>query len=254
MTSTQRAHTSSVIERARRSDEEQGYTRINVAPSERAISAVGGAILAGYGLSRGTLGGLALALVGGSFLYRGVTGNCQLYSALGVDSAHEGHALFGRHKGVKVQEIYTVNKPPAECYAFWRKLENLPRFMTHLASVSETTATHSHWEAVSPVGGTVGWDAEIITDRPNELISWRSVGKADVDNAGSVSFRAAPGGRGTEITVELNYEAPGGFLGRWFAWAAGESPDIQVREDLRHFKQIMEAGEMPTVQGQSSGR
>lgn len=255
MSTIERARGSlSVAERARRSDEEQGYTWINVGPTERLLSVLTGSTLAALGLRRGTLGGLAMSLAGGALVYRGVTGHCDMYDALNLDSAHTEHAITHMHKGILVRESYTINRSPEECYQFWRKLENLPRFMTHLRSVRELDERRSRWEARAPMGRTVAWDAEIITDRPNELIAWKSVGDSDIDHAGSVAFRPAPGNRGTEVTVELNYEPPAGQLGRAISWMFGEEPEIQVREDLRHFKQFMETGEIPTTEGQPSCR
>jgi uncharacterized membrane protein len=246
-----------VIDRARESDEEEGYTRINVAPSERVLSGVAGAALTAIGLRRGTLGGLAMSVFGGALLYRAATGYCGAYDMLGLDSAHEGHALFGGHdvhKGVKVQQTFTVNKSPGECYAFWRRFEFLPRFMAHLESVEVLDEKRSRWTARAPMGKTVSWEAEILEDRPSELISWKSVGDSEIDNAGSVRFKPAPGDRGTEVTVNLQYEPPAGRLGASIAWLFGEEPSIQVREDLRRFKQLMETGEIPTTAGQPSFR
>jgi uncharacterized membrane protein len=247
----------SVADLSRRLDEEKGYTNTNVAPSERVLSGIGGAALVVAGLRRGSPGGLAMSIVGGLFLYRAATGYCGTYAALGLDSAHEGHALFGGHdlhKDIYVRKTFTVNRSPGDCYTFWRDFQNLPRFMTHLKSVSVLDAKRSRWEARSPTGGTVAWDAEIFNERPNELIAWKSVADADIDNAGSVRFRAATGNRGTEVTVELMYKPPAGRLGAAVAWLLGEEPDIQVREDLRRFKQIMETGETPTIFGQPACR
>ncbi len=101
---------------------------------------------------------------------------------------------------------------------------------------------------------TLTWEAEIIDDRPNESLAWRSIEGSEIENAGTVRFRPATGGRGTEINVELSYEPPGGTIGRGLAWLLGEEPELQVREDLRRFKQIMETGEIPTITGQPSSR
>ncbi|TMC89174.1 MAG: SRPBCC family protein, partial [Chloroflexi bacterium] len=139
-------------------------------------------------------------------------------------------------------------------YRFWRNFENLPRFMEHLKSVTVIDNKHSHWVARAPAGTSVEWDAEIINERENELIAWRSVGDATIGNAGSVHFTPAPGGRGTEVKVVLEYDPPAGRAGVIMARLFGEEPDQQVREDLRHFKEIMEAGEIPTTEGQPSGR
>ena len=138
----------------------------------------------------------------------------------------------------------TVGKSPDEVYRFWRDFSNLPRFMSHLESVVITGDQRSRWRATAPAGTTVEWDAEIVEDRPNELIAWRSLPGSEVDNAGSVEFRAAPGDRGTEIRVQLRYDPPGGKLGAAVAKLFGESPDQQIAGDLRRLKQVLEIGEV----------
>ena len=138
----------------------------------------------------------------------------------------------------------TINRSPEEIYHFWRDFQNLPRFMDHLESVDVLDERRSHWRAKAPAGKTVEWDAEIIEDRPNELIAWRSLENADVPNTGSVRFVPAPGGRGTEVHVELKYDPPGGAVGVAIAKLFGEEPNQQVATDLRRFKQVMETGEV----------
>ena len=108
--------------------------------------------------------------------------------------------------------------------------------------------------AKAPGGRTVEWDAEIINEIPDELIGWRTIGKADVVSAGSVRFTAEPGGRGTEVRVRLQYEPPTGRIGATVAWLLGHEPSQTIREDLRRFKQLMETGEVPTTKGQPRGR
>jgi uncharacterized membrane protein len=131
-----------------------------------------------------------------------------------------------------------------EVYAFWRNFENLPRFMRHLESVTVSGDRRSHWVAKAPAGKSVEWDAEILEDRPNELISWRSLPGADVYNAGTVQFQPASGGRGTEVRVTLEYHPPFGKLGSRIAMLFREEPGQQVYDDLRNFKQVMETGEI----------
>jgi len=231
---------------------------VNVGKTERTLSGVGGAVAIGYGLTRGTLGGLALAAIGGGLLFRSVTGHCGAYKVLGIDTAegqgsHDGTGA-GSAKTVRVRRTFTVAKSAEECYRYWRQLDNLPKFMTHLNSVKVTDQKHSHWEAKAPLGRTVSWDAEITEDQPNKKIAWKSVGEPDIENEGSVEFRTAPGGRGTQVTAEIRYNPPGGKLGATLAWLLGEEPEIQVTEDLRHFKEVMETGEIATVAGQPAGR
>jgi len=143
-----------------------------------------------------------------------------------------------------VRKAITISRPGEELYRFWHDFTNLPRFMSHLESVEVTGPDRLHWRAKAPAGMTVEWDAEIVEDRPNALIAWRSLEGADVYNTGSVRFVPAPGGRGTEVRVVLHYVPPGGRIGAWFATLFGEAPEQQIHDDLRHFKQVMETGEV----------
>ena len=147
-----------------------------------------------------------------------------------------------------VTKAITINQPPETIYQFWRDFQNLPRFMQHLQSVQVNGDGRSHWKTRAPAGATVEWDAEIVDDQPNQLIAWRSVEGADVDNAGTVQFTPAPGGRGTEVRVQLRYQPPGGAIGATIAHTIGklfgEAPDQQVYDDLRALKQVLETGEV----------
>jgi uncharacterized membrane protein len=229
---------------------------VNVSKPERAASGAVGAALAFYGLKHGGWSGLLLALAGGALAYRGATGHCDVYGALGINTASgKGRNASVQHgPGIKIEKSVTINQSPAELYQFWRNFENLPRFMNHLASVRALDDKRSHWVATAPAGTTVEWDAEIINEEQNELIAWRSLAEAQVANAGSVRFEQAPNGRGTVVKVTLSYEPPGGALGSWLAKLFGEEPGQQIAEDPRRFKQIMEAGETPSIEGQPSGR
>lgn len=138
----------------------------------------------------------------------------------------------------------TVRRPVEEVYAFWRDFQNFPRFMRHLELVTVTDPTHSHWVATGPAGKYVEWDAEITEERDNELISWRSLPGADVPNSGTVRFQTAPGDRGTEVHVQLAYDPPLGKVGAKVAALFREAPGQQITDDMRHFKQIMEIGDI----------
>lgn len=146
-------------------------------------------------------------------------------------------------EGIKVEKSIVIRRSPVELYRFWRNFSNLPRIMNHLESVTEYDSRRSHWVAKAPIGSTVKWDAEIIKDKKNELISWRSVDKADVVNTGSVHFIPTSDGIGTEVRVMLQYDPPGGKLGAAVAKLFGEEPSQQIEEDLRRFKEVMETGE-----------
>ncbi len=152
-----------------------------------------------------------------------------------------------------VEKAITVNRPVEDVYGLWRDFENLPRFMLHLESVQGMGDGRSHWKAKAPAGRTVEWDAEIVDDRPNELIAWRSLEGADVQNSGSVRFNPAPGGRGTEVRVKLQYDPPAGAVGATVAKLFGEEPNQQLREDLYRFKQVLETGEVVRSEGSLHG-
>lgn len=147
-------------------------------------------------------------------------------------------------RGVRVHKAITINRPPEEVYDFWRNLENLPRFMAHLESVRELDERRSYWNVHAPFGTTVEWTAEIVEDRPNQLISWRSVEDSQVPNSGTVRFAPAPGGRGTEVQLEIRYDPPAGAVGATIAKLLGREPSQQVDGDLRRLKQVLETGEV----------
>lgn len=154
---------------------------------------------------------------------------------------------------VDIQKSITVNRTAEECYRFWRDFQNFPRFMRHLEEVRVTSDARSHWRSKAPAGASVEWDAEITVDHPGELLAWHSLEGADIDNAGTVRFEPAAGGRGTVVLVDLLYRPPGGKAGSLLAKLFGEEPEQQIEQDLRRFKQLIETGEIPTTTGQPSG-
>jgi uncharacterized membrane protein len=147
-------------------------------------------------------------------------------------------------QGIHAKAHCIVNRSPEEVYRFWRDFQNLPRFMKHLEAVHDLGDGRSHWVAKGPAGTTVEWHATIIADVPNEVITWRSLEDSDVDNAGAVRFEAAPGGRGTIVKVNIQYNPPAGVIGATVAKLFGEEPEQQLNDDLRRFKQVLEVGEV----------
>lgn len=244
------------------------YVGVNIGRNERTISMVAGGLLTAYGLIRRSKPGGAAAVAGAALLYRGATGHCGVYQTLGVnrssaharergtgrdaDRASDTRRRLGGRRGIHVDESVTINRPVAEVYRYWRNFENLPRFMHHLESVALREAGISHWVAKGPGGRHVEWDARIINEVENRVIGWQSLEGSSISTAGSVHFDQSD--RGTRVRVKLQYSPPAGKLGAAVAWLAGEEPRIQVRDDLRRFKALLEAGEIPTIAGQTSGR
>lgn len=157
-------------------------------------------------------------------------------------------------KPMHVKAAITVRRDRDELYAFWRDFESFPDFMAHVEEVRSTGPDRSHWKARGPLGMDVEWDAEITEDVPSERISWRSVEGATVENSGTVRFVPAPGDQGTEVHIELRYDVPGGAVGALIAKLFGEEPAIQIKDDLRRFKQIVETGEVVRSDGSPEGQ
>jgi uncharacterized membrane protein len=215
----------------------------NISATGRFVSTVAGATLAalGYRKRNRILSALGLGLVG-----RGASGWCPVTAAMTHNGRHaedDTRDHLSGARGVLVEDVITIYRPIDEVYNYWRNLENLPQFMEHLDDVRTLDSARSRWVAIGPLGVRVAWDAEIINDIPPTLISWKSVGDADVVSAGSVRFKAV-GEHATELSVRLQYDPPAGRVGATIAWLLGDDPQHQIAQDLRRFKQILEKGEL----------
>ncbi|MEQ1877628.1 MAG: SRPBCC family protein [Bdellovibrionia bacterium] len=167
-----------------------------------------------------------------------------------IDQLKARRVAIPSSKGFKVEKAITIMQPPDVLFSFWRNLENLPRFMLHLESVTMTDQNNSLWIAKGPAGSTLEWEAEIIEEKPGRMISWRSLSGSSVASAGSVWFRPAPGARGTEVRVVLKYAPRGGALTLALLKLMGDDPADQIEEDLHRLKAFLETGEIPTAQGE----
>jgi uncharacterized membrane protein len=219
----------------------------SLSDTERFACLAGGTILSVVGMRRGGALGMSLALGGGALAMLGLM---RPTSTMSHDLWSRGApGMLGRmpHGGpVEVRCSITIGKPRHEVFAFFRRFENLPRFMKHVESVTERADGSSHWVVRGPAGTHVEWDSLIESEVEGERIAWRSREGAEVPNRGEVRFQDAPGDRGTELHLHLTYEPPAGRLGRAVAWLLGEEPDLQARDDLRRLKQLLETGEVPT--------
>ena len=152
-----------------------------------------------------------------------------------TSSRRSEHTVVGR--------TVTINRPRHEVYAFWRDVKNLPTFMENVRAVT-TEAGLLHWQIAGPAGTTVKLVTEVTEDRADERIAWRSTDASDIATSGSVTFRDAPGKRGTEVEAEIAYDPPAGQLGRAIAAMFGKEPAIQGRRELKRLKMLMETGEI----------
>jgi uncharacterized membrane protein len=207
---------------------------INVGDGERIASIVLGSGLLAFGLIRQSRTGLILAFTGAGLLYRGFSGSSLLYRSLGVDRA--GSELRG-NLGVKIERELSIEEPAEKLYRFWRDVRNLPTIMPSIESVTVLSDIRSHWVVKGPMGTTAEWDAEIINDKPNELIAWRTEG-ARVESAGSVRFESRPDGS-TLVRVSLQYKPPGGELAHMVSALFGEDPGARIEQDLARLKEAL---------------
>lgn len=217
--------------------------KVNVGLIDRRLSLISGAALGVGGImtmiNRRFIPGAAMLAFGGMFLYRGSTGYCSIYDTIGISTAGTSDT------GITIEHSLTINRSPQDVYDFWRDFSNLPRFMDHLESVQISGPRTSHWKAKSPVGAPVEWDAELTEDSPHR-IRWTALENAEIPNEGSVEFREASAGRGTEVHVTMRYFPPAGTAGKAAAKVLNMITRQQVEEDLKKFKQVMETGETAT--------
>jgi uncharacterized membrane protein len=194
-----------------------------------------------------------LALAGVPLVYRGTTGNWLPRGRWVPRAISGGEADEAPAPLPNLRASVTIDRPAGELYEYWRQLSNLPRFMKHLESVVETGDGRSHWVGKTPIGWKAEWDAEITAEETGRRLAWRSLPGSEIETGGEVRFTAATGNRGTMVFVTMEAGLPGNALGRVVAPVVHQGTERQVREDLRRFKELMEAGEIATIDGQPAG-
>ena len=237
---------------------ERGTRHINIGGTERLISITAGIPVTIFGLTRGILKGLVPALLGTGLLYRGVTGHSFLYQALGLSTVEQSPAAVAtlpNNRGIQVKRAVTVNCSPQDLYNYWHNIQNAPKFMQNIESVQASGNERSHWVAKFPLLGTIAWEAEITNDEPGSFIAWRKTqGSFLAPTGGSVRFTPKPNGSETVVQTKTDFLQFQGPIGTMLGNILGQIPEQEAREDLRHFKELMESGEIPTTKGQPSGR
>jgi len=198
----------------------------------------GGGMLAVRGLTRGGIGGLATTALGSGLVLAAMKDRS--------DGQRSPNAATHHGATVKEERSVTIDKPRDELYRFWRDLNHLPQFMEGIESVVVRDETHSHWTMTLASGGRIEWDAEVFADEPGARIAWMSLDGADIANAGTVTFKDGPPGRGTIVSLVVNYEPPAGALGKLVAQLMPQEPGKVAGKALRRFKQLMETGEIAT--------
>ena len=237
---------------------------VNVHHNERLASALAGGLALAWGLSRRSTIGTAAALIGSGLVYRGVSGHCHTYHALGVSTADDGEArrllpslhaeplARGRHFEV-IREV-TILKSPAEIYAAWKQPETLARIMGHFARIESVSERVSRWTIEDPLGRSHSWEVELVEDVPNERLRWQSREGSQLIKRGTLDLRAAPGDRGTEARLHLHFERPVGLLGDVLVKVLGPVPGAVAQRALRNLRSLLEAGEIPSLSKNPAAR
>lgn len=210
--------------------------RVNVSKTERVLMIAAGAYLLYRALNKkdSKPRKIAEGVTAGTMLFRGISGYCPAYDLMDKKGVLKGNKIG-------VTASLTVNKPVEEVYGAWRQLENLPMFMKHLSSVTELDSQTSEWKAKLPAGiGSVSWKAQILTDKPNEILSWQSLADSTIHNAGRVKF--TDNGNSTDIEISIAYHAPGGKAGEVAGKLLTPVFEKMLQKDVEGFKEYIEAG------------
>ncbi len=217
---------------------------VDVGMVERGLAIFSGVGLLVIGARMGGIKGLIVILCGADMIFRGITGHSWLYRLFGVNTAAINparEAAVPHQQGMRIEECIVINRPVDVVYDYWRNFENLPTFMRNLKDVDVIDDDRSRWTASGPAGITLTWEAEIINEKVDEMIAWRTTNGASVPHAGTVTMKATPDGRAAELTLKMEYMPPGGALGQMFATVLGQNPQKQTRDDLQRLKDILEA-------------
>ena len=205
----------------------------NVKDGERVLSAVAGSLLLYFVTKKHKAE--SLLLLGGSYLlYRAISGHCPVSAALRSDAAPASAS------NINIRTHVIVNKPRADVYAFWRRLENWPLFMHHLENVDELDSTTSAWRLKIPGMGEARWEARIVKEEKNEELSWHSTPGSVIETTGKVNFADTPG-NATRIDVLLSYRVPQDAFGEKLSRLLTPGFREKVYADIHNFKRYFEA-------------
>ncbi len=242
MASTQSVSSSSIENVQQSSD---GISTTNVSTWERWASIIGGSgltitgVVLGLSQRKWSISSIALALSGGALIYRGATGHSFIYQGLGINTALDGTDTVGTEPANKasgkVEIAMTINRSPDDMYHFWQNFNSV-----NALTSANTVPTREQGQ-------------KLIEEKEYERNAWNELKEAVVAHDGYVHFEQASNGRGTEVRVTLEYNAPGAKPGATVAKLMGKPSKLEITEKLRHFKEVMEAGEIPTTQGQPTG-
>lgn len=199
-----------------------------------------GNFLSSLKINRNHLLGAAGVVAGGALIFRGAKG---------------AWPFTKRTSEVDLTTKQTIKRSREELYAYWRNLENLPNFMSHIKEVGEIDQKRSRWTAEIPGGlGTIDWEAVIDQERENELLSWKSLPDSEIENSGEVRFEDDLTGKGTIVETRISYRPPAGKVGDYAAKLLNPAFEKTVKRDLKQFKKHMEEGGEEKQKSEPAGK
>jgi len=230
-------------------------TNTNVGAAERLASMAMGGVLVTWAFRKRSPAMIAAGIVGADLIYRGASGHCRVYDALGVNTAATnttGEQISS--SAPEIQRSITINRSPEELFTLWSNPENLGRIMAHFAEVTPEGGDVTRWKVRGPMSQMFEWTSRQTVEEPGSKLSWQSLPGGTIATRGNVAFRPGPEGKGTEVTIWVQFEPPLGAVGEALAKTLQTFPRAIAGQALRRFKSLAETGEIPTLDHNPSAR
>jgi uncharacterized membrane protein len=211
-------------------------------PSTRLLAGMGAGYLVLYGMARGGLIGF-FARIGGLVLGTRVLTNLDMGRMTGM--TEHGDAI-------RIRKGLTINAPVDQVYNLWSNFENFPKFMANIESIKDLGNGRSHWVVKGPAGSRIEFDAQMVENKPNEMVAWETTKDASVKHHGQVVFKETANNK-TQLNVNMAYTPPAGVAGHAVATLFGRDPKSEMDEDLARMKSLLEQGKT-TAEGKEVTR
>jgi len=227
----------------------------NVGAAERLASMAVGGLLVTWAFRKRSPATIAAGIVGADLIYRGASGQCRVYGALGVNTAAtmiSGGQISSA--APEIQRSITINRSPEELFAFWNNPENLARIMAHFAEVTPEGGDVTRWKVRGPMGQMFEWTSRQTAEEAGRKLSWQSLPGGTIATRGNIAFKPGPESRGTEATLWVQFEPPLGVVGEGLLKTLQKVPRAIAGQALRRFKSLVETGEIPTLDHNPSAR
>jgi len=149
----------------------------------------------------------------------------------------------------------TIARQPGDVFNFLRDLDNLARVIKGIDTIVPISEEDSRWTSILQNGEPFDWEVNIRVKLPGESLHWTSSADGSTTKtSGDLHLARASDGLGTVVVVTMDYAVPGGRVGEWLAFLGGHDPDTLARINLHRLKAYLETGEIPTTEGQPTGR